>query len=194
MLDISNALDPGQAGHPLAGGELNPDAGTHAIPSDVREVQAAILAGEESYRRFGYYEARYGERGQRFTRSDSAWLATLSRDDDGESLQHVRWLGRVLAARGMPRILLEHHLRIAAQFLTAHAPEREDAYGALKRAQAELQSAREANIPAAQTAVLIDSFLSALREEHAAAGVAASAAARAAMRRTPAAAAQASRR
>ena len=31
-----------------------------------------------TYRIFPYYAWRYGERGQRFTQSDSAWLAHLN--------------------------------------------------------------------------------------------------------------------
>ncbi|HEY6880780.1 MAG TPA: biliverdin-producing heme oxygenase, partial [Polyangiales bacterium] len=91
---------------------LNVEAGTHAIPRDVREVQAALSAGEQSFRRWSYYGARYGERGLRFTRSDSCWLVTLARHEGDAALRHLRWLARVLAARGMPTLLLEQHLEL----------------------------------------------------------------------------------
>ena len=92
-------------------GVLNPRAGTHGMPDDLREIRAALRAGEETWRRFPYYARRWGPRGRRFTRSDSAWLVTLCRLGPAELRHQVDWLGRVLAARGMPRWLLEIHLR-----------------------------------------------------------------------------------
>ncbi len=82
---------------------LNPAAGSHAIPQDARELQAALRAGERTWRKFPYYEWRYGERGQQFTRSDSGWLVTLSSHESVVVNQQIRWLGRVLASRGMPQ-------------------------------------------------------------------------------------------
>jgi heme oxygenase len=106
---ILGVIASGQYNDVLAGA-LNPDAGTHPIPNDVREVHAALLAGERSREAWPYYEARYGERGLRFTRSDSAWLVTLLREGVEVAARQIAWLGRVLAARGMPRYLLELHL------------------------------------------------------------------------------------
>jgi heme oxygenase len=108
---ILRAVDPLHADDMRLSQELNSDAGVHAVPDDLREIRAALRAGERSYREVAYYPARYGERGLAFIRSDSAWLATLSRE--GEHIhRQIDWIGRVLAARGMPRILLEQHLRI----------------------------------------------------------------------------------
>ena len=112
---------------PLAA-SLNPEAGRHPIPSDPRELEAAIRAGELCWRQFPYYEWRYGERGRRFASSDSAWLVTLSEHDQPVVDQQVRWLGQVLAARGMPQIMLETHLELLHEELVRAAPEKAGSY------------------------------------------------------------------
>jgi heme oxygenase len=142
--------------------ELNQDAGTHPIPGDLREVLAALRAGEHSYQQFAYYEARYGERGQRFTRSDSAWLATLARDDDTSALRQVSWLARILSARGMPRLLLEQHLEVLHSALVAHVPERAPSYAALARAAQQLRAERETALPEPRARSLQADFVAAL--------------------------------
>lgn len=98
-------------------GVLNQRAGTHGVPDDLREIRAALRAGEATWRRFPYYARRWGPRGRRFTRSDSAWLVTLCRLGPAELRHQVDWLGRVLTARGMPRWLLEIHLHQLHQAL-----------------------------------------------------------------------------
>ncbi len=60
---------------------LNPAAGGVPVPEDVREVKAALRAGAVSCRVFPYLDWRFGERGEKFTRSDSAWLVWLTRLD-----------------------------------------------------------------------------------------------------------------
>jgi len=162
---ILDALAPdGPAGaHRWLVSELNRDAGTHPIPGDLREVLAALRAGEHSYLQFAYYEARYGERGQRFTRSDSAWLATLARDDDHAStLRHVCWLGRTLSARGMPRLLLEQHLDVLHSALVEHVPERAPSYVVLSRAAEQLRAERETALPEERAQALQADFVGAL--------------------------------
>jgi heme oxygenase len=104
-----------QAGRSGVASHLNSDAGTHPVTCDPRELAAALRAGERTWAEHPYYEQRYGERGRRFTRSDSAWLVTLTRSPAAVVDGEVAWLARVLAARGMPRLLLERHL------LTLHA-------------------------------------------------------------------------
>jgi hypothetical protein len=113
---------------------LNPQAGSHAITSDPRELRAALRAGERTWQRFPYYEARYGERGRRFTASDSAWIATLPGRPQAAVNRQVLWLGTLLASRGMPRWLLEVHLRHLREELAVAVPERRAAYDALGRA------------------------------------------------------------
>jgi heme oxygenase len=107
--------------HPGVLHELNPHAGNHPVPEDPRVLEAALRAGEESWSRWPYYRARYGDRGQAFTRSDSAWLATLTGAHRARGLEQVIWLADLLAQRGMPRILMEEHLsRLASALGAAH--------------------------------------------------------------------------
>lgn len=140
--------------------ELNEEAGTHPVPHDVREVQAALEAGEQTYAQYAYYRARYGERGLRFTRSDSAWLATLAREDDADStVRHVLWLARTLCSRGMPRLLLERHLPVLQAALVARVPECAHHYQALGLAAAQLQREREAAMSPERAAALRAAFV-----------------------------------
>lgn len=125
---------------------LNPEAGTHRVACDPRELLAALDAGESSWEAYPYFEWRYGERGKRFTRSDSAWLVTLS-DMKPESVhQQVRWLGHLLSVRGMPQILLEHHLRNLHEALVRAVPERRDRYDKLAEAAAGLEEVRHRHL------------------------------------------------
>lgn len=92
--------------------ELNPSAGSHVISSSEEELAAALRAGERSWGEFPYYATRFGGRGRAFTRSDSAWLVTLAYLDPASAVENVMWLANLLAARGMPRWLMERHLVI----------------------------------------------------------------------------------
>ena len=122
--------------------ELNPEAGNHPVPADAREIQAALKAGEICWNRFPYFEHRYGERGRRFTRSDSAWLVTLSRSEPTEISKQIHWLGRVLSSRGMPTLLLQTQLEILDEELTAVIPEKNAEYRKLSEVAAELRASR----------------------------------------------------
>jgi hypothetical protein len=139
-------------------GSLNADAGTHPVPHDLREIQAALDAGETSYQHFRYYQARYGDRGRSFTRSDSAWLATLARSEPALLLQQAQWLGRVLAARGMPRLLLERHLDILHDTLVRSLPERAADYRPLQQAARALEAERTALLSDTQFEQLVREF------------------------------------
>jgi heme oxygenase len=110
---------------------INPEAGRHPIPGDEREVQAALRAADRCWRRFPYYEERYGERGRHFARSDAAWLATLYPYEPAQIIRQVRWLGRVLAGRGMPTLLLQDQLEFLVEELTAAVPVRETDFAKL---------------------------------------------------------------
>jgi len=121
---------------------INPDAGRHPVPSDRREVQAAKDAALLCWQRFPYFELRYGERGMRFAKSDGAWLVTLCQYDQARIDQQVQWLGRVLAARGMPTLLLQVHLEILADRLVAAIPENHLSYQKLLVAATRLREKR----------------------------------------------------
>lgn len=131
-----------EAPTPYQASILNPDAGTHHISHDPRELLAALDAGEKSWKAYPYFQWRYGERGRRFTRSDSAWLVTLSGMRPEIMDQQVHWLGRLLSVRGMPRILLEHHLHDLCEALVQAVPEREHRYVKLAEAAGGLRKIR----------------------------------------------------
>jgi heme oxygenase len=132
VTEIFQALEPEfPSGSGLLTPVLNREAGTHRIPQDPREIQAALRAGAVSWERFPYYELRYGSRGRRFTRSDSAWIVTLAGESGAAAEHQLRWLGRFLATRGMPRWLLELHLEELHRELVAVRPERAEGYGVL---------------------------------------------------------------
>lgn len=137
---------------------LNPDAGSHAIPTDFREIAAALRAGERTWGRFPYYEERYGERGRRFTASDSAWLVTLASLPEPQVRAQVEWLGAILAGRGMPRWLLERHLVTLHAALVRAVPERAAAYAVLQGAARHLRALREAHVAGTVQARLAAAF------------------------------------
>ncbi|MFZ4440851.1 MAG: biliverdin-producing heme oxygenase, partial [Syntrophales bacterium] len=115
---------------------LNPEAGDHAVPSDVREIEAAVAAAKRCREEFPYFDERYQERGRIFAKSDTAWLATLVDLPQAQLLSHVEWLGRVLGNRGMPRITLERQLELLHDELTAAVPGKVDQYKGLLEAAA----------------------------------------------------------
>jgi hypothetical protein len=137
---------------------LNPEAGNHAVTTDPRELRAAIRAGERTRERFVYYERRYGERGRRFTHSDSAWIVTLAGHPPGVAERQLRWLGGLLAARGMPRWLLEVHLEgLHAELVTA-VPERRAGYDELLRVAGVFRDERLSHLDEATSAELAQAF------------------------------------
>jgi heme oxygenase len=121
---------------------INPEAGRHSVPADPREIQASINAANLCWQRFPYFESRYGERGLRFAKSDGAWLATLCQFDQIGVDQQVRWLGRVLSARGMPTLLLQIHLEILFDELSSAVPEKIPLYEKLLIAATGLRECR----------------------------------------------------
>lgn len=137
---------------------LNPEAGMHRVAHDPRELLAALDAGEKSWNTYPYFEWRYGERGKRFTRSDSAWLVTLSDMTPDVVHQQVRWLGGLLSARGMPQLLLEHHLGNLHQALVQAVPERECRYNRLLEAAGALQALRYRHVESHIFQSLTDKF------------------------------------
>lgn len=152
------ALATGEPGGARPVAALNPEAGDHGVTTDPRELHAALRAGERTQRRFSYYKLRYGERGLAFTRSDSAWIVTLAAEPSGVVEHHLRWLGAVLAARGMPRWLLEVHLETLHAELVAAVPERRPSYDALLRVAAIFRDERFSRLDQATSAQLADAF------------------------------------
>ena len=156
---VFEALDPSKesTASPLAA-TINPEAGRHPIPSDPREINAALRAAERCLAEFPYFESRYGERGRRFAQSDSAWLATLCDLDEDQLTAQVLWLGRVLATRGMPRITLEVHLSMLHRELLAAIPDKRASYGGLLTASRHLRSQRLSQLDEARWQSLVQQF------------------------------------
>ena len=124
---------------------LNPEAGSHAVPQDPAVLAAARRAGARCWEAFPYLAWRYGERGLRFTHSDSAWLATLPGLEPALAQAQVDWLVSVLAARGMPSLLLHQHLVFLHEELQGVPAA--GAEGPLAAAAERLLAARRAHIP-----------------------------------------------
>lgn len=137
---------------------INPEAGRHPVPSDPREVEAAVRAGDRCWNKFPYFEHRYGERGLRFARSDAVWLATLCKHPPAQIARQVSWLGRVLAARGMPTLLLEDQLESLVEELVAAVPDQRADYEKLLDASAALREARRRHLSDAQVQAVADRF------------------------------------
>ncbi len=137
---------------------LNAEAGAHPVPSEPPKLQASLRAADACWRRFPYLAERYGDRGHRFTRSDSAWLATLTQPDMPDVMAQIRWLREMLATRGIPSVILQTQLEILCDELDAAAPEGHATHATLRRAAEDLHEARRSHISDAQTAALTACF------------------------------------
>lgn len=142
---------------------LNPAAGDVPVPEDQREIDAAERAGRISCRVFPYIAWRYGERGRQFTRSDSAWLAWLTRFDQERVDQQIAWLRDVLSNRGMPSWVLEVHLRVLQRQLERAAPMQQAKYQSLGVSADGLRAARQQQISAPRQQQLAADFAAALK-------------------------------
>jgi hypothetical protein len=100
--------------------DINVEAGNHAMPQDPREIELALRAAKSAWDRYPYLAQRYGERGRRFTDSDSCWLVTLARAPNKAVVtKALDWLRSVLASRGLPTVILESHLQAIADEFAA---------------------------------------------------------------------------
>jgi hypothetical protein len=91
---------------------INFEAGDHAMPQDPLEIDLALRAAKVAWEKYPYLKHRYGERGRRFTDSDSCWLFTLTRVPREVAVtKALEWLRTVLASRGIPTVILEFHLQ-----------------------------------------------------------------------------------
>ena len=126
---------------------INPEAGNHPIPDDEREIQAALEASNRGWGEFPYYGQRYGDRGKRFSDSDTCWLVTLTRLDPESMQKQIEWIGRVLSTRGMPLIMLERTLEFLHEELVEAVPAKKAAYDKLSAAAETLRELRIKIIP-----------------------------------------------
>jgi hypothetical protein len=136
----------------------NPEAGDHAVSTDPLEQAAAEAAVRASWREFPYYPKRYGERGWRFSLSDTGWIETLLHLHISEARAQVTWLGRLLATRGMPTYLLERHLLLLHRELLRVTRDRDARYAPLLECAASLHETWQAQIPQARFNELAEQF------------------------------------
>ena len=148
---------------------INPEAGSHPIPQDQRELDAALLASKRAWEAFPYYEQRYGDRGRRFSDSDTCWLATLVDLEPDELQRQIDWIGRVLSSRGMPTVMLERTLRVLHEELAAAAPKNQARYDRLLGAADALAAERTSRLPDDACTELCRAFEEAVGSESSAA-------------------------
>lgn len=134
---------------------VNFEAGDHAIPQDVGEIALALRAGKAAWEAYPYLERRFGERGRRFTSSDSCWLVALTRMPIETATKNLDWLRTVLASRGIPTVILEGHLRAIVQQLALEFPEQVDMRGRYDRFLAGLEAGRQALGWTGETSLLV---------------------------------------
>jgi hypothetical protein len=137
---------------------INPFAGVHLVTAQTLELEAVRRATEAALRESPYYLERYGERGRLFGGSDGAWLVTLCRGDAEFVQRQVLWLGRVLAARGMPRWLLQRHLEQLHDELIFVIPDHGGRYGALLDACSLIRDQQRQHLPEADARATATTF------------------------------------
>ena len=137
---------------------INPEAGNHPIADDEREISAALTASNRAWAMYPYYQARYGERGKRFSDSDTCWLVTLTNLDPESLRQQMNWLARLLAIRGMPSIMLEKTIQLLHEELINQIPEKKPVYDKLLKAADMLAEKRRQRIPETKSTILSREF------------------------------------
>lgn len=135
---------------------VNPEAGDHAMPQSETEIARALRCAEAAWREFPYLEMRYGERGRRFTSSDSCWLVSLVDFDETDLFRALSWLRDLLAGRGLPSLILERHLATIAHDLRLFPPEGGLAERAFAAVSTRLRAEREQVLPAAAQLELVE--------------------------------------
>ena len=138
--------------------QINPEAGNHPVPDDEAEIRAALNASKRAWEMFPYYAHRFGERGKRFSDSDSCWLVTLTKLDINALKNQIGWLCRVLATRGMPTFMMEQELMILHEELMKEAPHKKDSWKKLLAAAKHLENTRLGQINTDAFNALADEF------------------------------------
>jgi heme oxygenase len=135
---------------------INFEAGDHAMPQDPREIGLALRAGRIAWLKFPYLESRFGERGRRFTSSDSCWLVALTHMPVETASKNLEWLRTVLASRGIPTIVLEGHLRAILRAFADEFPECADMPAQFAPFLSKLEAERKALAGAENLPTLIE--------------------------------------
>lgn len=136
---------------------LNPEAGMYRITADPDLLAACERAIDATYAEHPYYAARFAERGRSFSTTDSGWLVHTSGQGVEHATEQIAWLSRVLASRGMPIVLLEHHLGLLADEVRA-VPGNDDRANVLSQVAQQMTTQRTAVIDAQSTARLERDF------------------------------------
>ena len=84
------------------------------MPQEKHKIDAAISAADECLNEMPFILTLFGERGKRFTYSDSFYLPTLEELSETAAMHQVIWLKNVLSNRGLGSYALERHLRVLA--------------------------------------------------------------------------------
>ncbi|MEQ1730098.1 MAG: biliverdin-producing heme oxygenase [Vicinamibacterales bacterium] len=142
---------------------VNPEAGDHRMPQHPLEVALALRAGRAAWERFPYLRERFGDRGRRFTSSDSCWLVALAHMPVDTATAQLRWLRGVLASRGIPTVILETHLRAIEGALAAEVEDHIAMCARYKPFLSGLDAERRSHGDGTAVATLIASFEARLR-------------------------------
>lgn len=105
---------------------INVEAGDHPMPQDPVEIDLALRAGKAAWEAYPYLDHRFGERGRRFTASDSCWLVAVTRMPVATATKRLNWLRKVLSSRGIPTIILKAHLEAILAALAERFPDQID--------------------------------------------------------------------
>jgi hypothetical protein len=126
VLEALNPFDGADLGNHIT--RFNPEAGSYPITTNPLEIQGAIQAGMVCWDEFPYYEHRYGDRGRRFTVSDSVWLVSLADFSEKEAVRQVQWLAKYLSNWGMPTYTMEVTMQAMCRELNALVPDKASNY------------------------------------------------------------------
>jgi heme oxygenase len=151
--------------YPFGNGELkhhvaaiNFEAGDHVMPQNPLEIALALRAGRTAWEQYAYLERRFGERGRRFTSSDSCWLVALTKMSVESATKNLEWLRTVLTSRGIPTVILEAHLAAISRELAVESPEHAEQRARFDRFLLSRDAERRALHDAEGVSQLIDHF------------------------------------
>jgi len=137
---------------------INFEAGNHAMPQNPLEIALALRAAAIAWKEHPYLECRFGERGQRFIRSDSCWLVTLTHLPVDTVTKSLSWLRTVLASRGMPTVILKGHLQAIRRAIGVDFPDQTEMQARFDPFLSSLEAERQALGAADAHSQLIDEF------------------------------------
>ena len=136
--------------------------GDHPLPDRPAEIEAVLKANAACFAHYPYLSKRYGQRGWQFGASDSGYIVTLCDLPQSEFDQQIDWLTGLLACRGIPSIIMAHHLDLVNASLLRFVPQREADFAPLKDAADRLRKRIEDMIAPDQSAAIIADFAQAV--------------------------------